>query len=498
MNEFLFLLALGVLIYVIIRQYRNYRQSESASREIDDLLNELSVHSENKSSHHSGWKTELEKLDRFVAPHLDDIRRFSNAALVTGIGGTMGIFFIEALFLAWSGVDNLEITTIVQGAVPALLSSLSGIFFHLFILSRHLSEAQENVVDMEKNILDQENLSSTEGPTVNVNIGDAVQSIFQEIADTQKGVAESTLEMKGLLEENRETSIIQRNSAQEIQNGVKIVIEQLKSLPDDLRNSLEVNEIQSLLNEQQKDVLTILSDFKGATAQIVASQEKFTEISGELLDTIQQNLAGHQQLALEIHGNVQVLTEQMKSLPDDIRSSLEISEFFDRAAREHIHELHKIFQEHQNEMKNEIINNQVEVQRWLSTQIRAIVEKVFDDLQATINNTVVDPLNTMSKKLNAATNEMPTAANKFGTDLIKSADTLSAIPMELEKVSEGINEVVRETAESALQPLSDEMKDFVGTVQDTHQRLENTIHGLVNLIKKLIMGIEGRSNEKAP
>ncbi len=498
MKEFLFLLALGVLIYVIIRQYRNYRQSESASRKIDDLLYELSVYSENKSSHHSDWKTELEKLDRFVAPHLDDIRRFSNAALVTGIGGTMGIFFIEALFLVWSGVDNLEITTIVQGTVPALLSSLSGIFFHLFILSRHLSEAQENVVDKEKNILDQENLSLHEGPTVNVDISGAVQSIFQEIADTQKGVAEATLELKGLLEENKETSIIQRNSAQEIQNGVQVVIEQLKSLPDDLRNSLQVNEIQSLLKEQQADVLTILSDFKGASAQVVASQEKFAEISGELLDAIQQSLAGHQQLALNIHDNVQVLTEQMKSLPDDIRSSLEISEFFDRAAREHINQLYKVFKGHEAEMKNKIIKNQEEVERWLSTQVRTIVKKVFDDLQVTIKEKVVHPLDSMGKKLNAVTNEMPTAANQFGTDLIKSADILAEIPDELEKISKGINGVVRETAEASLKPLSDEMKDFVGTVQDTHKRLENTIHGLVNLIEKLVVGIEGRTNEKAP
>lgn len=304
--------------------------------------------------------------------------------------------------------------------------------------------------------------------------------------------------MRELLEQNKETSIVQRNAAREVHTEVTNLVIQLQSLPDDLRHSLQVNEIQNLLKEQQSDVLAILSDVKGATAQVVDSQEKFAEKGGELLDVIQQNLTIHQQLNQDIHSNVEKLTEQMKTLPGEIRNSLEISEFFDRAARSHLKELHNAFKDHQDELERKIVDNQNKLLSWLTTQVNEVVEKVIDNLQEKILGTVVDPLDSMGKKLNAVTNEMPTAANQFGTDLIKSADILAEIPDELEKISKGINGVVRETAEASLKPLSDEMKDFVGTVQDTHKRLENTIHGLVNLIQKLIVGIEGRTNEKAP
>ncbi len=481
----LLVLCIAVLVLVIICQYLNFNKSKTSLTDIDDLLKKLLERSD--------WKGNWEILDRLVVPHLDDIQRFSNAALVTGIGGTMGIFFLEALYLIPSDVSNLDITIIVQGAIPALLSSLCGIFFHLFILSKHLSEAQESVTDVEMRWLESENVPLRDGPIVNVDISGAVEKIFQEISATQKGVSDSTQEISRLLQENKEISLIQRSSAKEIKEGVQIFAEHLKSLPDDLRKSLDLTEIQRLLKEQQSDVLAILSDVKGATSQIVNAQDQFTDVGTELLESIKQNLINHQTSTQKICDNVQTLTETIETLPGDIRSSLEISEFFDKAARSHLDELYKAFKDHQSELKRAIIDNQEQQKRWLANNIHKVVADVIDDLQKQINETIKDPLDTMSKKLSAATKEMPDAANKFGTDLIESANTLATIPKELEKVSEGVNEVVRATADAALKPLSDEMKDFVGTIQDTHQRLEKTIHGLVHLIENLIRGMEIRS-----
>jgi len=479
MNVFFIILTIVILILVIRFQYKNYVSSNKASREIDDLIN--------KPSERSDWKTELERLDRVVAPRLDDIRRFSNAALVTGIGGTMAIFFIEVLYVLLLGteVSELGIKAIVQGALPALISSLSGIFVHLLILSLHLPEAQKLIVNKELKLLDEVAPKSFDGPTVNVDIGDTVEKIFQEIADTQKGVAESTQKMIEILKENKAISMIQRNSASEVQNGVQALIEQLKSLPKDLHNSLQVTEIQSLLKEQQSDVLAILSDMKGVAAQISGSQEKFSKAGGELLEAIKQDLISHQASAQKIDDNIQLLTQKLETIPDDIRSSLEKSEFFDKAARDYLKQLHEVFVLHESELKKEIIQNQNEMKTWLSGQIGQILTKVMQDLQEEINDTIVAPLDIVSKKLNAATKVMPDAANKFGTDLIKSAETLTKIPDELTKISERVTEIVHMT----LKPISDEMKN-------TNQGLEKAAHGLIDLIKKLILRIELDVNEE--
>ena len=484
MINFLYgLLTIAVLVFVLGYQYRNWQKSKKSLANIDAILNKKKLFTR------LDWKANLEILDRHVAPSLDDIRRFSNAALVTGIGGTMGIFFSEALYLMDIGVSDLEIKKILQGAIPALLSSLAGIFFHLLILSKHLADAQERLVKVEMELLDAEDLPQHDGPVVNIDVSSAVNKIFQEIADTQKGVSESAQEIKGLLQEHKETSLIQRDSAKEIQEGIQSFVDQLKSFPDDLKNSLKVTEFQRLLKEQQDNVSIILSDVKESTKQLVEFQEDFSLLGDKFLESIKQNLIEHQQLSREIHDNVQNLTKQMETLPGDIRNSLEISEFFDKAARGHLAQLHEVFKDHQKNLEEQIIDNQKNLRSWLATQMYHIVKGVIGNLQQTIK-TVTDPLDEMSKKLSAATKEMPDAANKFGTDLIKSADTLASIPEDLKKVSESVNDVVRATADAALKPLSDDMKDFLGTVQDTHQRLENTIHGLVHLIEKIIMKME--------
>jgi len=156
-----------------------------------------------------------------------------------------------------------------------------------------------------------------------------------------------------------------------------------------------------------------------------------------------------------------------------------------RAARDYLRKLHQVFELHESKLKKEIIQNQNDTRTWLSGQIGQTVKQVMQDLQKEINDTIVDPLDIVSKNLNAATKEMPDAANKFGTDLIKSAETLTKIPDELTKISERVTEIVHMT----LEPISDEMKN-------TNQRFEKAVLGLINLIEKLIRRIELDVNEE--
>ena len=88
------ILSVAVLLFILRQQYRNRIRATEKSEEIDQLLEKVKGWSLD-----AGRDTVMDRFDRLVSPPLDDVRRFSNAALIIGIGGTMGIFFIEALIL---------------------------------------------------------------------------------------------------------------------------------------------------------------------------------------------------------------------------------------------------------------------------------------------------------------------------------------------------------------------------------------------------------------
>lgn len=80
----------------------------------------------------------VSQFDRMVELPLEKIRSFSNSALVIGIGGTMGLFSLEAILLGLSsifldGMEMLPWKAILVGLLLALLSSLMGVIYHLRI-----------------------------------------------------------------------------------------------------------------------------------------------------------------------------------------------------------------------------------------------------------------------------------------------------------------------------------------------------------------------------
>ena len=153
-------ISLAVLVCVLLIQYSNRNEALKRLRDIDSL-----IANNGKSwlgDAEVGDSTVMDRFDRSVAPPLDDIRRFSNAALVTGIGGTMAIFLIEAvIFLIvrpeieidpLSPLPSEVIGMIISGAI-ALLSSLIGVLLHLWISLKILDRAQRSVTEKEEDLV---------------------------------------------------------------------------------------------------------------------------------------------------------------------------------------------------------------------------------------------------------------------------------------------------------------------------------------------------------
>ena len=100
----------------------------------------------------------VSQFDRMVELPLEKIRSFSNSALVIGIGGTMGLFSLEAILLGLSsifldGMEMLPWKAILVGLLLALLSSLMGVIYHLRI-TKILSDAHDKVSEKEAEFLE--------------------------------------------------------------------------------------------------------------------------------------------------------------------------------------------------------------------------------------------------------------------------------------------------------------------------------------------------------
>ncbi len=168
---------LSALTYVILGagfltilyfQRRYWRQAKEAGRslesegfeegEIARVLDSVRTLARNRQPF--DWAATFDRFDRITEHPLDEIRRSANAALVTGVGGTMGLFIIDLFFhfvFFPSGekllVDDELRPSVLIGALLALLSSLIGVLFHLNIVLRWLSRAQTSAANKVKELI---------------------------------------------------------------------------------------------------------------------------------------------------------------------------------------------------------------------------------------------------------------------------------------------------------------------------------------------------------
>ena len=411
------------------------------------------------------WDSAMEQFDRLLSPPLDDIRRLSNAALVIGIGGTMGIFLVEALSLP-SLIGNISENDlpakIIAGTIPALLSSLLGVGFHLYISLSVLNKVQKNVISKERELLLKVSTINNLPPPV-IDWPQDVKS-FGSFVEAIQSV---------LNQQHSFIAVLSKRLKQEV-SIARVVLEN-----------------QETLKGYQSEMLDILkqvrpSHFLGAIEGTLKDMQKWSETQ--------------QESAVAIHKDVEGLTKGIGGIPEHIRESLnDIEELGAAEFRWLSAELNTTLESYINELSKKLNNERFDQRKWLSEESEKIVRDILESIRGEISKNLTTPLEGVASRLERITDdvriiteEMPRTVKDYTQYFIDSTERLSTIPGELEKVAGSIDEVLSSATSKSLDPLSVEMQNFVCTVEETHTRLSNVIQHLIGLIENLIGGIEVR------
>jgi len=452
MGVYLFV-AILVFLSVVYLQYKNLKQSSEAEEDIRLGLKEVDGMME------SGWEREaaMDQFDRSVSSPLDDIRRFSNAALVIGIGGTMGIFLVEAVSLSRL-IDNFSddlAGKIIVGTIPALLSSLLGVGFHLYITLGILHRAQKKVINKERELLAKVDTGSRKAPPPIVWPKDVEN--FTEFVGAIQSVLNQQHSFLSLLNARlgREESITQK-----------------------------VLENQNALKEHQSEILNILVQLR---------KSDFFETLNNLLENIKKHSEVQQASAEKIDKRVESLANKIEDLPDGIEAKI------DGNVRWLLQSLDTDLEKYLVNLSEKLRLDKLDQRKFLTDKSNEIVVNILNNIETKISDNLQKPveevahdLKKIADNLKQITDEMPGVVQEYTEHLIDSTKALSVIPKKLEDAAESINEVVVSTTSESLGPISGEMQKFVGTVQETHGRLAEVIQGLIELIENLIGGIEVR------
>ena len=468
------ILSVAVLLFILRQQYRNRKRATEKSEEIDQLLKGVEVED---WCQNAGRDKVMDRFDRLVFPPLDDVRRFSNAALIIGIGGTMGIFFIEALilYLYPSVVEtssSLPRGIIISGAI-ALFSSLLGVGFHLYISLEILDRAQKSIGSKERDI-EKEIEKRSRAKTEN-----AIEDLKEQPAssiDAFVKVIESLLEGQRSLDSSIKKAVQQQSeSAAAMKETVEQLAGNLGALPENIRIALDSSKVFKKVAKSYIGKLSdLFIDHRGRLNEtIVKNQDELKKVLVRQLvnqsDAITQRI--YEPLQEKINENIVVPLDKLRQQLNATTNELNVTT---------------------NKMPHA-------VQEFVLVLQESVIQKIYEPLEETIRENIVAPLDRMREQLDLTTDEMPHVvreARKLDSELQKSSEALKNISKELEVLPSVINKAASEATFETLKPVSDQMKNFNGTVEDTHKKLVEAIEGLVNLIKKLCQEIEIKDLEK--
>jgi len=464
MSSVFLILEIIAFWYVIQLQRKNRRQALSALNEIHQILIQPTFNTTDVS------QILFDQLDRNTELPLDNIRSFANTALVTGIGGTMGLFAIESLSIgipiisSWG--EGMQLTpwntfTIFVGLILALLSSLIGVIFHLRISSKIFSEAHKAVSEKETDLL---NIQA---------------SVVQEAPENELS---AQLEELTKAWNEADTSDLVEMIPQFLEGQMKVMLQ--------MQDRFEKEQGAALKAIQSQENLTLKID--GIFSEINNTFEAQREISTKILEGINSQLSTVSGFLEKLIQERESLTEEIRSLPENIKNSLDVETMttqFSATLSKKIDEMGREFANTITTLQSEIGNHQ----RRLSTKIasaNAEMQKFFNDLKDNLVDDVVQPFGKVSEQLEKTTDAMP----KFGDDLHASAEAITGIPEKLQQTGDNITDVVRSTATEVLNPVATQMNQYIQTVNQTHHRLEEIIHGLVKLIRDMVEEIEGKTS----
>ena len=462
-------LEIVVFLCVVWFQIKNSRESSRALEQIDRILGLKNF----DPSIVTPSDMIINQFDRMVESPLDKIRSFSNGALVIGIGGTMALFFLEAISVAefvvvslseqggWLQPSRRWWAAIFAGLLLALLSSLIGVLYHLHITSRILTVAHDKVSEREAEILDSQAQDKIPGTRLSEQLEELTRAWNEaETADLIEMIPQFLQGQTSVMQEMQVRFERQQVAAREV-------------VESQIYFTRKIDEVLGELNENSR------------TQQ--ESVQKIQESHQNLLTKVSDSLG-------KLINERESLTREIESLPESIRESLDvdrIDEIFGRQAENYVLRLADVFKEGISRLEESLKENQNRLSNKLLSQNREIVD-FFDDLQSKIEQNTVRPLRRVAMHLDKTADTLPEAAHQFGEELRESVQILSGIPEKLEEAGMNINEVVSSTASEALSPVSDRMNSYIETVEHTHKSLEKIIRSLIELIRGMVKEMEGK------
>jgi len=456
----------GVLLIFAVFQIRYWLESKKSKEKIREIL-EADIF--NKPSHSTNWEIRISHLDRLLESPLENLRRLSNATLVTGIAGTMGIFLSKVALIKWYDFDQTSIPPeIIIGVLIALLSSLLGLVFHLLIL-KDLGRSQMWISEKEDELFLK--LTQTQPAT---------PSIPEDLEKSGIKFLEGAL---NFLQEQRVTT----SKIDEFLIAQKEIDQKMSDYMGSLTKQTDIG------GKTQQDLETAVLEMKDY-------QTNMLQKTKELFDDLSKS-------SIEIKTNVHQLTKELQALPEAITQTLDMSDKFEIQAGSHIKTLHQKFIDHKNFLTQEIIQNQNDVKRMQSANLHNALNKAIEAIKAPIEQQIVAPLEKVSKQLyntskemsevsrqfntdfKQSLKEMPVVAKTFSSNIKGSADIFSDISNDLQQSTSHLHEIVDSSTDRAWKPLLNDMNDFMDTVGETHERLAQVVQDLVQLISDLLEDI---------
>ena len=527
-----------------LKAKRNLSSGKIIEGEIEHILSDMDVRSGRGQL--INFMTYQDRLDRLMDPELEKIRQFAGAALATGIGGTMFMFAVDLFFLdppLFSlGADSEQLANRV---LPAIISSVLGIGFHLYLVLIVLQSAQgildKAITRVSREV--RERFQSLESP-LSSGFGESFQKeltqafsealnrlpeVFQRVhLDAQdliklagnqlSAVSDKMDKAANVYEDLMSVARTLVDSAQKVDSttdGIAASIQRLNDMPGRIEESLgqaatvwksEIGDVQDgFLKAVQHTLAEQRTAFDGikehAETQITSMQHVLTEADSrqkEVIDRFDQ------------------LSELLKQLPEETRKAQEnMHRDFGEAAKNHVHDLknslndatqnmHMAIQTGFTEMNQIFVHNVTERFDKLSNILEAMPEEhrqVLEGMDQKLGNEAANHVyelkNAVSEGTSALQETLENALQEMQRNFISDnqqiiGDIFDRLRIEIDdtikepltKVGDNISKAST-AMPAAAESFAENLKASSESMQDIPERLNTAAEGLEDTMKNM-------------
>ncbi len=512
-----------VLSFLIVLQRRNYYAARRESKYLCDadlsdsklwiqIREDIIVRS--RAGQGPDWLRYSDLFDRFVLEPLENVRQFANAALATGVGGTMFLFIILVVGLELGENGNgpdpesgLTLKLRIE-ILLALLSSAVGITCHLIIVLRYLPKCQEETnrlkVELDMMALDQSRQHPPSNPLelpfgemvrdeLAVAFKDAVARFPEAFAqmDVSINSLERMIEKQGVA--IGEASGALGEQAKQLGVGASKLAQASDSFSVSVAGIKESTDVlvavPGRIEEALKEVLHQFDGLWESADSIVgqlrtAYREETTTSNRELVESLKKD---RQRLSGEIENKLENLRAQSAKELRDLHQALST-------------------------LKDSLENDRGRFEDLVQDKLKAMheqhladaastVEKVIESIGDRIDSQVLKPLYSVGEALNRTTDIMPAAATDFRTSLVGAAEALDNVPERLEEVNGRLEETAKLLEESRaemgestgkmVESVHKKMEEFLDDTKRSHSGIDETVKNMTEFIEQLIRNVVG-------